>query len=83
MLPIFSYSFLLLHVNLMLCRSYGLLLFVCTGWVDLGRFENRGLSNVGIFVGRSVLDFFAGLSYVVSEGSSSIGLVGGLLFGRE
>ena len=49
----------------------------------LGRFGNRGLSNVGMFVGRLVLAFFDGLSYVTSEGSSSIGLVGGLLFGRE
>ena len=55
--------------------------FVCL--YGLGRFGNRGLSNVCIFVGRSVLAFFYGLSYVVSEGSSSIGLVGGLLVGIE
>ena len=55
--------------------------FVCL--YGLGSFGKRGLFNVGMFVGRLVLAFFDGLSYVASEGSSSIGLVGGLLVGRE
>ena len=65
----------------MFCRSYGLPLFVCL--YGLGRFGTRGLSCGVTFVGRSVLAFFAGLSYVVSEDSARVGVDNGLLFWRE